>query len=172
MTLLHKLKYLIPVVAAVMSACDSANDERIPSMAVRIAFNTAGEWNLYGIAGATDSRRFILSERQPSGFPYNATSATGYGGVLIVGQFSYSGNPQTDPPMAYDLACPVEMKPTVRITVDRDKLVGRCNKCGSTYDIFEGFGGPLSGPAATSRYALRRYRVSTGSQGQCVVVTN
>lgn len=148
------------------------NDDRIPPAPVRIVFNTAGDWHAYGIAGATDTRIFILADNQPAGFPYTAVSATGFGGVLLAGQYTYSGNPVADPPMAYDLACPVEMRADVRITVDAKNLCGRCPRCGSTYDIYQGLGAPLSGPAHEHGYGLRRYRVGPGAGGQYMLVTN
>lgn len=155
-----------------LTSCHSVDDDRIPPMPVRISFATYGDWSFYGIAGATDTRRFILPEKIPAGFPYTAMSATGFGGVLLVGQYSYSGDPTLDPPLAYDLACPVEMKSDIRVYVDQDKLVAKCPRCESTYDIFQGYGGPLSGPAAEHGYGLKRYRAGSGSTGQYMIITN
>lgn len=141
--------------ALICCACSSVDDDRIPAVPVRIEFPTVGDWHSYGVAGALDSRRFIKSERQPSGFPYSDASATGFGGVLLVCGFDNS-------PLAYDLSCPVEMKRDIRIAIDTDKSTAFCHKCGSTYDIFR-TGAPLSGPAADNGYALTRYRVSPGA---------
>lgn len=154
------------------AGCHGVDDDRIPPVPVRIVFNTAGDWHVYGIAGATDTRIFILADRQPAGFPYTAVSATGFGGVLLAGQYTYSGDPVADPPLAYDLACPVERRADVRIAVESGKLCARCSRCGSTYDIFQGLGAPLSGPAYDHGYGLRRYRVVPGGGGRYLLVTN
>lgn len=153
------------------AGCTSLDNKRIPPMAVRLQFKTVGDWNTYGIAGATSTRSFVKSLQIPAGYPYTALSATGYGGLLIAGQFTYSGDPLATPPMVYDLACPVEVKPSVRIEVDRDKNIAVCPQCGSTYDIFN-FGQPLSGPALDNRYTLKRYKVTAGgNSGDYLTIT-
>lgn len=138
-------------------SCDSVDDDRIPPSPVRIDFVSQGEWDLYGIGGALQWREFIKQQRIPSGFPYSDASQTGFGGVLLVGDFI--GDAQ-----AYDMACPVEVKRDVRVSVDTDGAVARCGVCGSTYDIFRQ-GAPISGKAADQGYALRRYRVGTRPDG-------
>lgn len=161
------------VVAAVaaLAGCHDVDTDRIPYSPVRIEFVTIGDWHTYGVGGAAMARRFIRS-REPTGFPYTAMSATGYGGVLLVGTYTYSGDPSLTPPAAFDLACPVEMRPDVRIAVDPDASCARCPKCGSTYDIFNGTGMPLGGMAATQGYGLRVYRCIPGGQGYYLAVSN
>ena len=80
-----------------------------------------------------------------------------FAGVVLVGDFV--GDPQ-----AYDLACPVEVKRDVRISIDPDQAVARCAVCGSTYDVFRQ-GAPLSGKAAEKGYAMRKYRVGIKTDG-------
>lgn len=145
------------------AGCKSVDDNRIPPMPVSLTFRSAGEWDAYGVSGALAWRRFIKSEGQPPGFPYTQISATGFGGVLLVADFN--GDPR-----AYDLACPVEVKQTVRITVDTEAMVGECPVCHSTYDVFR-IGGPLSGPAATEGYGLQRYAVNAGGTASYMTVT-
>lgn len=139
----------------IISSCESVDDNRIPYAPVNIRFSTEGDWQIYGVASALDTRRFIKSEHIPSNFPYTDLSQTGFGGVLLVGD--YEGVPH-----AFDLSCPVECKQTVRIFVDDEEMRGECPQCHSTYDIFR-FGAPLSGEAAEKGYALRRYNISSGS---------
>jgi len=74
--------------------------------------------------------------------PPTETSAIGYAGVLIVhgllpNQF-----------YAYDLSCPVENSPIIRINV-------RCPKCQTKYDVLSGSGAVLSG---SGRSPLRKYK--------------
>lgn len=139
------------------ASCHRVDDDRIPPYPCYIPFNTVGEWNVYGVSGAGVYRRFIKSERIPSDYPYSAVSATGFGGVLLIGD-AYGGT------AAYDLACPVEARADVRITVN-DAMQGYCPRCHSTYELITNYGYPLSGPAATDGYALRRYMVVDGLNG-------
>lgn len=132
-------------------------------MPVYLTFNSIGEWHLYGVRAATDYAVFDIKTHTPASFPYSGTSATGYGGLLLVGQYTYSGDPLIDPPVCYDRSCPVESMPDICVEVDRNTLRARCPKCGSTYDVFGGYGLPLSGPALDDHYTLTRYRVTAGS---------
>lgn len=159
---LSRLSITISVSLAILtSACESVDSDRIPNMPVSINMADAGMWNSYGVAGFGSLKRFILSPglREPSGFPYSQTSATGFGGVLLIeGMDPYEMT--TGVPLAYDLACPVEMKQDVRIHVTGDLYEAVCPVCGSRFDVTMGGGAPLSGPAASGdrRYGLRRYR--------------
>lgn len=143
-------------VMAVSTGCHRLDDMRVPSRPVFVPFATVGDWNVYGVAAALDTRRFIKAMNQPAGYAYAESSATGFGGVLLVCDFSGGY-------VAYDLSCPVECSPDVRIGVDADLNIGVCPKCGSTYDIFR-VGNPLQGKAAEEGWALRRYKVTVSAQ--------
>lgn len=149
------------IAGAGLGACDSVDDERLPSMPVNISLDDAGTWNTYGVSGFGTSREFILSGslRIPSGFHYPLNGATGYGGVLLISGF----DPLTldaDTPLAYDMSCPVERSADVRVSVQGDAFEAVCGKCGSRYDVAMGGGAPVAGPAASRdrRYGLKRYR--------------
>ena len=150
----------LPVIL-IFNCCHSVDDLRIPNMAVNISIADIGMWNTYGVSGFGSHRNFILSESgtsQPSGFPYKAGSATGFGGVLLIeGMDPYSS--VTAVPLAYDLACPVECKPDIRVKIDNDTYVAVCPQCKSTYDVTMGGGAPLSGEAFSGKYkyALKSY---------------
>lgn len=141
--------------ALAVTACSRIDDTRLPSVPVNIVFTTEGMWTKYGISGALDTRRFIKNEKVPADFPYTLSTYTGFGGVLLVGDLY--GNP-----MAYDLSCPFEAKPDIRVVVDNEILDAECPHCHSTYDIFGGQGRPTSGPAAERGYGLTRYKVIDG----------
>lgn len=164
----RKLAYALTAAALAVAAasCDSVNDDRIPYTPVRITFPSQGVWVTYGVGGAVETRSFILRDRVPAGFPYTAMSATGFGGVLLV--CDYEGEYR-----AFDLACPVEVKSSVRIRpiVNEGVPRGECPVCHSTYDIFR-YGGPLSGPAAEHGYALTHYFVGPGFNGEFMAITN
>lgn len=156
------------VLSLAITACDSFDDHRLPPVNVNLVFTTQAQWDTYGVFGATAWQRYIkgtkASERVPSDFPYTVSMATGFGGILIVADVYGTL-------MAYDLSCPYECKADIRIEVDKKENVARCPECGSTYDIFAGYGSPLSGPAATHRYSLERYKVAGPVQGAFKVVT-
>lgn len=160
---------VILVCMVTVTGCESIDDDRIPPAAVSITFTTIGDWNLYGVAGAGDYREFILTdtERLPIGYPYKGLDRTGYGGVLLV----------CDPlgePLAYDLSCPVEAKPTIRIIPDADSDIAGvaiCPKCQSRYNLY-GAGAPMSGEAHSKHYGLRRYSVSIGGSFPYAIIKN
>ena len=144
---------LVLLLAFLLCSCNTIDNERIPNMPVNIQLNNAGLWNVYGVSGFGSNRSFIFtdSERVPSNFAYTQYSATGFGGVLLISGM----NPfttTTDIPLAYDLACPVERNPKIRVYIDNDTYVAVCPECKSTYDVTMGGGAPLSGVAATGKY--------------------
>ena len=144
-------------------ACDKLDNNRIPPVEVYLPFSTVGVWDAYGVTGAMDYRRFVKSDRIPGGYPYSAMSGTGFGGILLVRDY-------LDTPVAYDLACPVEVMYNVRVEVDDEQHLARCPKCGSTYFIFENYGHPVSGPAKERGYGLECYRVLPADAGFYMLV--
>lgn len=141
-----------------LSSCEKVDSHRLPPANVNLLFNTIGDWQIYGVSGAGQTRDYIRSEGIPAGYPYKMSEYTGFGGVMIVcdpnGEY-----------IAYDLACPVEKTPDVRIEVDNNSTlagIAKCPKCGSTYNLFSQ-GVPMSGEAFNLRYGLERYVVFVGS---------
>lgn len=151
-------------VLCMLSACHRIDDTRILPARAWLVFNSVAEWNLYGVPGALDHRSFVKDERLPANYPYTAVSATGFGGILLCGDINGQA-------VAYDLACPVECRSTVRVFVDGEANVAECPVCHSTYDVFTLGGYPLSGVAAQRGYGLRRYYVHPGPQGEYLVVS-
>lgn len=157
------------VMCVVASGCDSVDDNRIPYCEVHLTFHTVADWNVHGIKGdAADYGRYIYVPssglRVPATFPYTDLDRTGYGGLLLV-------NDVLGDCRAYDLACPVEVNPNVRVTVPAGELYAECPECGSTYDIYTNHGNPRSGPAAERGYGLQRYSVTSGGALSYRVVT-
>ena len=156
-----------------LTSCQSVDDDRIPAMPVNISLADAGTWNIYGVFGFGQSTNFILTPgtRVPYGFPYNAMSATGFGGVLLIsGLDTYTG--LTDAPLAYDLSCPVERSPEIRVAILPETLNAQCPVCKSVYDVTVGAGGPISGPAASGKhkYGLKRYHCVESGQGGYFII--
>lgn len=148
--------------------CESIDDDRIPYTDVHLTFTTQADWEFYGVKeGAVGHKMFVRhgNTRIPADFHFKDMDRTGFGGLLMVS--STMGDL-----IAYDLACPVECSPTVRLTVPADELFAECPECHSTYEIFTNYGYPRSGPAAKRRYALKRYRVSFGGPNNYIIVTH
>lgn len=99
-------------------------------------------------AGAHTHRGYLRITK-----PSTATSAIGFGGILVIHGFAGSGT--ADYYYAYDLACPKEMDPTNALLVN-DKLEAVCPKCHSRFSIVYGGGTPVQGPAQSP---LLPYRV-------------
>lgn len=167
-------RLLSPLLAAatlcfIAAGCDSVDDNRIPYCEVHLTFHTVADWNVHGVKGdAADYCRYIYVPssglRVPVSFPFTDLDRTGYGGLLLV--TDVLGDCK-----AYDLACPVEVNPGVRITVPPGELYAECPECGSTYDIYTNHGNPRSGPAAERGYGLQRYSVTSGGALSYRVVT-
>lgn len=159
------LNILAAVIAgAVFCACSHIDDNRIPARNVNVVFSTVAQWDVYGVDGAYSHKRFIRELKEPANFPYTANTYTGFGGILLL----------TDPlgnPLAYDLACPVEVKANIRVFIN-DEYLAECPECHSTYDVFSNMGAPVGDcPATHHHYGLRRYTVMGGLSGDYRVIT-
>lgn len=144
--------------AALLAGCDSVDDDRIPNMPVHISLATPDLWTTYGVSGFGNYRMFIRQLGEPRNFAYGVNTMTGYGGVLLIcASDPFNGSQVL--PMAYDLSCPVECKPDIRVKVQMvDMLpVAVCPVCGSHFDITERAGAPASNPALSRKYGLKRY---------------
>lgn len=144
---------VLVAVAITGTGCDHIDDSRIPAFPVNVTFRGQQVWDVYGVHGALDHRRFIKELNEPAGFYYVVSDCTGFGGLLLV--CDVYGTPQV-----YDLACPVEMQRDVRVFINKNNEA-ECPKCHSTYTVFENYGMPLSGRAADNHWGLTRYRIGT-----------
>lgn len=157
--------FLLSAIALLSSAgCDSIDDNRIPTYPVKINLADAGLWNTYGVSGFGIYKYFIKDERKPAGFRWVEDSYSGFGGVLLIGGMD-NFTTETNVPLAYDLACPVERKQNIRVAIDPENFEAVCPQCGSHYDVTMAGGAPLSGPAAKEKYGLRRYNCMATSSG-------
>ena len=151
---------LLLLVAA--SACDHIDNKTIPNFGVRIDLGNYALWNTYGVNGMGDFRIFNREKRIPANFPYNVNTFTGYGGVLLMMGMEM--------PMAYDLACPVEVSQDVILSISADNFEAVCPRCNSHFDPLMGAGAPVSGVAINNKVGMRQYRVMASNGGY--VITN
>lgn len=164
---------ILPAVAVTLSialgACDSVDDDRIPPLPVTIRLSNTGLWNTYGVTGFGQYRYFIRQLREPSNFPFTEQTYTGFGGVLLIGGMD-PFTADTQVPLAYDLACPVERKSDVRVIIDGERFDAVCPVCGSHYDVVMAGGAPVSGPATEKKYGMKRYTcIPTAAGGYDIV---
>lgn len=161
--------FLALQVSIILGGCQSIDNERIPNMAVNVSLAEPGIWNSYGVSGFGSHRNFIYrpgAPSQPTGFFYKTGSATGFGGVLLIeGMDPY--NTLGVYPLAYDLACPVERNPDIRVYIDNENYVAVCPECNSTFDVTMAGGIAISGEAARvkPKYGLRAYEVIPSGSG-------
>lgn len=169
---LAKISICLSVLTTLLlCSCNTVDDDRIPSMPVNINLSTPELWTTYGVFGFGESRRFIMALREPKNFQYTDRTATGFGGVLLVSGM----NPFTleaGVPLAYDLACPVECNPDIRVRMESDGGLpfAVCPVCGSHYDVVELGGAPTKGPALSKKYGLRRYECRTTGYGGYLIM--
>lgn len=157
----------------ILTSCNGLDNERIPNMAVYISLADAGVWNTYGVSGFGSHRNFILTGQgapQPSNFTYRPGSATGFGGVLLIEGMDPFNNLGAYP-LAYDLACPVERDPNIRVYISNEDYVAVCSQCHSVYDVTMAAGAPISGEALTGKYkyALKQYSVVPSGSGGYII---
>ena len=90
------------------------------------------------------------------------TDRFGYGGLLVINAMGTSIHNLK----AYDLCCPVEVDPNVRVQPEASGLTATCPKCGEVYNISSN-GAPNFG----SKHPLKQYKVSTtaGISGTYIV---
>lgn len=171
--LVRPLPLLAAALVASLSACTTVDDDRIPNMPVQLNLSTPDLWTTYGVSGYGQYRMFIRALGEPRNFPYGVNTATGYGGVLLISGF----NPYTleaSVPLAYDLSCPVECKPDIRVQMHADGLlpVAICPDCGSHYDVCERGGAPTEGPALTRKLGLKWYDVYATTFGGYMITNS
>ncbi len=156
-----------------LCSCNSIDDDRIPDMPVAINLSTPDLWTTYGVAGFGSYRMFIRQLSEPRNFPYNVGTTTGYGGVLLISAVDpFNGSAVL--PMAYDLSCPVECKPDIRVRITVDDMLpfAACPDCGSHYDIMEQAGAPTYGPAKSRKLGLRRYDCYATQYGGYIIANS
>lgn len=161
MTTMRFSKFFNLIAAALLltlaCGCDHIDNKAVPNFSVRIDLGSYSLWNTYGVSGMGDYRIFNREKGLPKNFPYNVNTFTGYGGVLLIMGI--------DGPLAYDLACPVELSQTITLSIDPDNFDAFCPRCQSRFNAFTGEGGPISGVAINNKVGMRQYRVIPSSGG-------
>lgn len=148
---------MMAAIALLCSACDHIDNKAVPSFTVRIDLGSFALWNTYGVNGVGEYRIFNRDKNLPANFPYNVNTFTGYGGVLLMMGI--------DGPMAYDLACPVEISQNITLSIDANTYEAICPSCKSHFNPLTGAGGPSSGVAVNNKLGMRQYHVIPSNGG-------
>ncbi|MDH6305740.1 nitrite reductase/ring-hydroxylating ferredoxin subunit [Parabacteroides sp. PF5-5] len=97
-----------------------------------------------------------------------AVERAGFAGVLIYHGLSNTTAMETY--YAFEIACPHEANKATVIEVDKDGIYAVCPKCESKFELLNGIGNPISGPANEDGYYLKSYKVSVS--GNKIIVYN
>lgn len=135
-------------------SCTQTEHSYFPSYPVYLELDLTFEDK--DLNGVMAYKEYILGKT--SGL-FGSRDRTGLGGVLVYHS--------VDGYHAYDLACPNETQASVRVEMDDDAIYAICPKCGSKYNVFEGYGSLVEGPATSG---LKQYQ--TALSGTKLYVTN
>ena len=139
---MRRLFFLMGIL--VLCACTGTEKNYFPSYRVNLELDLTFEDKALNEQMAY--KTYILGQTSGLG----ASEMTGFGGVLV-----YHG---LNGIVAFDLACPYEQKRSIRIEVDSTKLNAVCPECGSVFNIWEGTGTYISGPATRGLKVYPTYR--------------
>lgn len=132
-------------------------DEQIEPSPAYLAFSQE-EWRTFGVISIGTNNYFNKKQSLPTNFIYKENFATGFGGILLVG--GVGGEPY-----AFDASCPNEGDASVVISLDRNSFEAICPKCNSHYEVINGTGVSVSGPACEKHYALKQYKSIKNADG-------
>lgn len=132
-----KKQFLLAAVF-LLAACNQNNLSPIPDYTVNLQLNLNTEYATF----TSPCQYLTFTER------HLETDRIGYGGILVYIGFDSQY-------YAFDLACPYECEPTVRV-VPNDLGEAACESCGEVYDVSYGYGLPKNG---ICRYSLKSYKV-------------
>lgn len=141
--------YLLIVLLSIpIVSCKDNVQSSIPDYPVYLQLNLTAQYSTF----RNSSGQFLIFEKGITTY-----DRIGFGGVVVCTGITLDDNNETQY-YAFDMACPYELKNTVKVHPDKTGLPQLvCDKCGSVFDITFGSGHPLSGP--TKEY-LKKYRTS------------
>lgn len=151
---MNRLLFLLPVLF--LASCEETVDSVIPRTRVEVQLNT----RTTGLDFEQNGYKLISSVSPET--PY-----IGFGGILLV-----KGYTSASEVYAFDLACPVEIKRTTRLTL-QDGYKAVCPSCKSEFDVIRyGNPSPTAGPAKEQRLLLRQYNANYSEANYLLSVFN
>lgn len=134
-----RISLLICACVFALTGCkDDIYQSSIPDVSVHLELNLVSQYPLF----ANSVNEYILFTE-----PRYVTDRIGYGGVIVYSTFEGKY-------VAFDLACPVEVKRDIRVEPDGSGFM-TCPSCGEVYDISFGLGYPTKG---VSREPMKLYK--------------
>ncbi|MDR3327379.1 MAG: hypothetical protein LBT04_04535 [Prevotellaceae bacterium] len=145
------LKKAFLLTLSIPLVCCSKYKNTIPNYPVHLEFNITA--NAPELAAFNGFKEFFK--------PENATQVLGYGGILVFHTIE-------DKYCAFDMACPFEAKPDIRVHAD-NMGVAKCDSCLSTFYTGDATGFQLDGKAKSP---LRKYQTYFNPTTNNILVTN
>lgn len=122
----------------VFVSCENDDQRRIPDVPVYLELDLNGKYSTFRNVYDTVVYQSSVTVKDYIGF----------GGILV--NIGFDGNYY-----AYDLACPYEVNPSIRIYPDESGMKAICRNCGSEFEIWNGTGMVSKAP---SKWNLKRYQ--------------
>lgn len=136
---------------SLLFSCEDPNQTRIPYALVNMNLNLSTQFPTF--TNVYDTLIFSTPR-----YGYVGQDYVGYGGILVVVGLGDSGSQY----YAYDLCCPYEVDPKIRVFTDETGRYAKCKVCGSEFYIADGWGRVSKGP---SKWGLKRYSASFQATG-------
>jgi nitrite reductase/ring-hydroxylating ferredoxin subunit len=137
---LKPIKYIPLLLLLVFIGCENDEQRRIPDAPVYLELDLTGRYSTF--RNPYDTVVYDYNT------PKTVKDYIGFGGILV--NVGYDGNYY-----AYDLACPYDVDPGIRVYPDRSGMKAICKSCGSEFEIWNGTGMVSKKP---SKWNLRRYQ--------------
>jgi nitrite reductase/ring-hydroxylating ferredoxin subunit len=153
---------LILIILGLANSCDKTVFNPIPNSTVLLYLHLDTDAYDMRLKAVNSAQTYDKSVLNPSR-AFNSIERTGYGGILVF----HGQENGADAFFAYDMACPNEASPSVKVAVE-NTLFARCPKCKTKYEIWAGVGNPVEGP---SKYSLKRY-TNVSNNGNTVTIYN
>lgn len=134
------IKYIPLLLLLVFIGCENGEQRRIPDAPVYLELDLTGRYSTF--RNPYDTVVYDYNT------PKTVKDYIGFGGILV--NVGYDGNYY-----AYDLACPYDVDPGIRVYPDRSGMKAICKSCGSEFEIWNGTGMVSKKP---SKWNLKRYQ--------------
>lgn len=139
MQILKWIKYILIGSLLALISCEEDEQRRIPNTSVYMELDLNGKYSTFRNPYDT----VVVAQRE------TVKDFIGFGGILV--NIDYQNKY-----CAYDLACPYEVDPTIRVYPTENGMQAVCRECGSVFEIWNGTGMVSKTP---SKWNLKRYQV-------------
>lgn len=137
---LKLIRYIPLLFLFVLVGCERDEQRRIPDAPVYLELDLTGRYSTFRNPYDT-----VVYDHNT---PKTVKDYIGFGGILV--NVGYDGKYY-----AYDLACPYEVDPSIRVYPDENGMKVICRSCGSEFEIWNGTGMVSKTP---SKWNLKRYQ--------------